>query len=335
MIPDTDSLEPIIDLIFLPNNLEGDQCSALKELTSEQNDQAEKFLELYAPTPAKLGRTHLKEHTIDVEGHQPIRSKSTRRSPAIMDEMYKLTDKFIAHDIIEPSKSGWNSRIVMVRKPNGTYRLCIDYRDVNKISKKDAYPLPPMSNILDKLQRANYMSTIDLDQAFHQIPIERQSREVTAFSVPVRGHFQYKTMPFGLIGAPASFQRLIDKIIGLDIEPYVLAYLDNIVVVTETLEDHLKWLKETLRRIKDAGLTFNPEKCSFFRNEIKYLGFVVNNQGVKIDLEKLAPILGYEPPQNIRQLRRFLGFASWYRRFLPNLATVAELLTRLLKSKQS
>lgn len=251
-----------------------------------------------------------------------------------MVEMNKLIDKLIALDIIEPSKSGWNSRIVMVRKPNGTYRLCIDYRDVNKVSKRDAYPLPSMSNILDTLQEANYISSIDLELSFHQVPLELQSREVTAFSVPGRGHFQYKTMPFGLTGSPATFQRLIEKILGPDMEPFVFSYLDDVIVATRTFEDHMKWLKEVLRRIKEAGLTINPDKCMFFRNEIRYLGFMVNNEGVKIDPAKLAPVLDFPSPQNLRQLRRFLGFASWYRRFIPNLSTAAEPLTLLLRSKQ-
>lgn len=131
--------------------------------------------------------------------------------------MNALIDKLIKVDIIEPLKSGWNSRIVMVLKPYSTYRLCIDYREVNKVSKKDAYPLPSMAHILDTLQSANFISSIDLDQAFHQVPLKLQSREITAFSVPGRGHFQYKTMPFGLTGSPVTFQRLIEKILGPDI----------------------------------------------------------------------------------------------------------------------
>ena len=192
-----------------------------------------------------------------------------------MDEINKLTDKRIEQKLVEPSNSAWSSPVVMARKSNGTYRLCIDFREINRVTKKDAYPLPPMTNILDKLQKANYISTIDLDQAFHQVPLDEKSKELTAFTVPGRGLFQFTCMPFGLTNAPATFQRLIDKVI----------------IVSETFEDYLKWLKEVLDRLAAAGLSVNPDKCLVFRNEIRYLDFLINNEGVKVDPSKLAPIL--------------------------------------------
>jgi len=166
-------------------------------------------------------------------------------------------------DIIEPSRSEWSTPIVMVRKPNGTYRFCLDFRKLNSVSKKDAYPLPYMNAILDKLRSARYISTIDLSQAYFQIPLERSSRELTAFTVPGKGLFHFKRMPYGLTGAPATFQRLLDRLIGPEMEPHAFAYLDDIVVVTQTFDEHLEWLKRVLNRIREAGLTINPEKSKF------------------------------------------------------------------------
>ena len=202
----------------------------------------------------------------------------------------------------------------MARKSNGTYRLCIDFREINRVTKKDAYPLSTMTNILDKLQIANYISTIDLDQVFYQAPLNEKSKGLTAFTVPGRGLFQFTRMPFGLC---------------------LYAYLDDVIIVNETFEDHLKWLKEVLDRFAAAGLSMNPDKCLFFRSEVKILGFLINNEGVKVDPSKLGPILNLPAPRNSRKLKSCLGSAGWYRRFIPNFATVAEPLFRLLKKAQS
>lgn len=219
----------------------------------------------------------------------------------------------------------------MVKKPNGKYRFCLDFRRVNGVSKKDAYPLPNMNGILDKLRSARYISTIDLSQAYFQIPLAKESREITAFSVPGKGLYHFTRMPYGLTGAPATFQRLLDRLIGPEMEPHVFAYLDDIVIVTPTFEEHISWLKKVLDKINTAGLTVNPDKCEFCRSQVRYLGFIVQREGLTVDPEKTRPILEYPAPRNIRQLLRFLGMSSWYRRFIPQFATLSEPLTRLLK----
>ena len=141
--------------------------------------------------------------------------------------------------------------------------------------------------------------------------IDEMSKKLTAFTVPGRGLFQFIRMPFGLTNAPATFQGLIDKVIGPELEPHAFAYLDYVnyvIVVSETFEDHLKWLKEVLDRLAAIGLSVNPDKCLFFRSEIRYLGFLINNEGVKVDPSKLAPILDLPAPRNIPKPRSFLGF---------------------------
>ena len=274
---------------------QGIEPSEVKEFTKTQMALVENF------TRKKLGATHLAKHTIDVGDHLPIKQKSP---------------------------------VLMVRKSNRSYRLCINFREINRVTKKDAFPLPPMTKILDKLQKANYISTIDLDQAFHQVPLDEKSKELTAFTVPGRGLSQFTQMHFELTNAPATFQRLIHKVIGPELEPHVFAYLYDVIIVSETFEDYLKWLKEVLDRLAAASLSINPEKCLFFRSEIKYLGFLINNEGAKVDPSKLAPILDLPAPRNIRKLRSFLGSAGRHRRFIPSFATVAEPIFRLLKNAQ-
>ena len=156
----------------------------------------------------------------------------------------------LADDIIEPSNSGWSNPIIIVRKPDGSYRFCLDFRKLNKVTKLDAYPIPKMENILDKLRSTRYISTMDIQKGFLNVALEKNSRDKTAFSVPGRGLFQFKRIPFGLTNAPATFQRLVDSLIGPEMEPHVFAYTDDIIVVTETFEDHLKWLSIVLKKSK-------------------------------------------------------------------------------------
>ncbi|GAB1865875.1 Reverse ribonuclease integrase [Camponotus japonicus] len=307
-------------------------CCGLSELSSRESQRLEKFLEGHiVGDPNKPGATSLTEHKIDVGGHAPVKQRYYPVSPKIQEAIYAEVDKMLAAGIIEPSKSEWSSPIVMIKKPNGSYRFCLDFRKLNSVSKKDAYPLPYMNAILDKLRSASYISTIDLSQAYFQIPLERNSRELTAFTVPGKGLFHFTRMPYGLTGAPATFQRLLDRLIGPEMEPHAFAYLDDIVVVTRTFEEHLSWLKRVLDRIREAGLTINPEKSKFCRSQVKYLGFLIQQEGLKVDPDKTAPIVEYPPPRNIKQLRRFIGMASWYRRFIPQCATLLEPLTRLLR----
>ena len=238
----------------------------------------------------------------------------------------------LAAGVIKESFSEWSTPIVMAKKANDGYRLYLDFRKLNAVSKKDAYPIPYMSDILKQLKASKYISTIDLSSAFNQIPLDEACQEYTAFTVPGSGLFQFVRMPFGLSNAPATFQRLIDRVISPELRPRAFCYLEDIIVVTETFEEHLKWLEAVLDKITQANLTVNPEKCEFCRAEEKYLGYVVNREGLSVNPEKTEPILSYPAPKNIRQLRRFIGLASWYRRFIPEFAVVAEPLIRLFRS---
>ena len=219
----------------------------------------------------------------------------------------------------------------MVRKGDGSYHLRIDFRKVNEISKKDAYPIPFITEILDKLSVARYISTIDLNKAYHQIPLSEESNPKTAFIIPGRGLYQYRRMTFGLTGAPGTFQRLMDQVITSDMRPYVFAYLDVAIVFTENFQDHLYWLEKTINWLTEAGLMLSPDKCHFCRSEVKYLGFKINQDGLVVDDDKVRPILDYPRPRNLRQLRRFIGATSWYRRFIKDYAKLWEPLTRLIK----
>jgi transposase InsO family protein len=240
-------------------------------------------------------------------------------------------DKMLAEGVIEPSNSPWSSPIVLAKKKDGKHRFCIDFRKVNEVTRKDAYPLPFINVILDKLRRARYISTIDLKSGHWQVPLTPSSKPITAFTVPSRGLYQFRVMPFGLHSAPATFQRLMDRVIGPELDPYCFAYLDDIVVLGETFEQHLEVLQEVFRRLRAANLRLNPDKCQFGRRSLTYLGHVVTAAGIRTDPDKVAAIRQLATPKTLRQLRRFLGMASWYRRFIPDFSRIAAPLNRLLK----
>lgn len=278
----------------------------------------------------KLGRTSLVEHKIIVDS-PPIKSRYYPVSPAIQERINKELEFMLENDIVEPSESSWSSPILLVPKPNNQWRFCVDYRKLNRLTKKDAYPLPYVSAILDKLRNAQYLSSLDIKSAYWQVPVSKESREYTAFTIPNRGLFQFKVLPFGLSNSPATWQRLIDKVIGSDLEKYCLVYLDDIIVVTESFESHLKILEEVFKRLLTAGLTLSKEKCQFCRESLKYLGYVVDRQGLHVDPEKVSAILNLPTPRNVKQVRQVIGTISWYRKFVPNFSKVIAPLCSLLR----
>ncbi|XP_022188087.2 uncharacterized protein LOC111046770 [Nilaparvata lugens] len=280
------------------------------------------------------GRTHILKHKIKLqEGVEPFRLRPYPRNPIMQKVIDEEVDTMLEQGVIEPSCSSWSSPIVLVKKSNGKIRFCIDFRKLNSVTHRDAYPLPNMTGILDRLRDAKYISTIDLKSGYWQVPLDEESKELTAFIVPGRGLFQFKVMPFGLHSAGATFQRLLDQVIGPKLEPYAFAYLDDVVVLGETLESHREHLAEVFQRLRDAGLIINKDKCNFLKSELKYLGHIVTEQGLRTDPETIRAVRDFPTPQRVKSLRSFLGLASWYRRFVPNFSELANPLHRLLKLK--
>jgi len=189
---------------------------------------------------------------------------------------------------IEDLKSPYSSPIVMVKKKTGKWRLCVDFRQINAKSVKDAYPMPHMNYILDQLSEARYISTVVLKDGYWQIPLEENSRQYTAFTVPGQGLFHVRVIPFGLHSTSATFQRALDQVIGPEMSPHAFAYQNDKIVIGRTLEEHKRNLREVFRRLKDANLRFNPEKYQLFKKELLYLGHRVTSDGIGTDPEKVA-----------------------------------------------
>ena len=202
------------------------------------------------------------------------------------------------------------------------------------MTKRDVYPLPQVIATLDKLRGARYLSTIDLKNGYWHVPLTEGSKaECREGPLSGRGLFELNVMPFDLHSAPSTFQRLLDRVITPDMAPHTFAYLDDIVVCTTTFQEHIEVLAKVFQKLYDARLKSNPEKCQFFRAELKYLGNIVDKEGLRTDPEKVAAIKNLSPPKDLKEARRFLGLISWYRRFIKDVARIAAPLHRLLKKR--
>lgn len=304
---------------------------AVDHLKPVEKQKLDEFIEqTFQNMPDKLGCTHIVEHEIRTNS-PPIKQRHYPLSPVLQKQVNQELDQMLKDGIIEPSNSPWASPIVLVKKPDGTFRFCVNYKKLNEVSLPDAYPLPFISSTLDKLRDARYLTTLDIKSAYWQIPVAESSRPYTAFVVPTRGLFQFRRMPFGLHNAPATWQRFIDRVIGVDLEQYCFVYLDDICICTPTFEKHLEVLQTVINRIRDAGLTLNREKCKFCKPELKFLGYVVGASGLMVDPEKVEAIIRIPIPKTVSEVRRLVGIASWYRRFVPNFSTIVSPLTSLLR----
>ena len=312
------------------------ECAGICELGESEKDRMDRLIdEILARQTGELGLTDLIEHRIELTDTMPIRHKFRRMSPRMIEIATEEVNKLAAQGVIERSASDYNSAPVLVRKSDGSCRMCIDYRDLNKKTKRDAYPVPNMDTILDKLRKAKYLSKIDLKSAYHQIPMESSSKRYTAFALPGSGLWQYRRLPFGLSNAPMTFMRLIDALFGPEVEPHIFGYLDDIIVVTENFEDHLHWVKVVLERLIGAGLSVNRDKCEFGCSRVVYLGFLLDNEGLRPDPSKIAPVLEYPAPKSVKQLRRFLGMVGWYARFIERDSEHKIPLVKLLRKTQT
>lgn len=280
-----------------------------------------------------LGRTSLISHRIDTGTTDPIKQRYYRLSPEKKRIITEQVDEMLSLGVISPCESPWSSPVLVVGKKDGKPRFCLDSRKLNSVTKKDAYSLPYVSEILDNLKNAKYLTSLDLSKAFWQIPIHEDDREKTAFYVPGRGTFMFNVTAFGLTNAPATQQRLVDSLFMPDLELKAFCYLDDVIIVSETFDEHVSVLLRVLQKLKRANLTINFDKCRFFRDSLKYLGYVVDSHGLRTDPDKVQAILNYPVPSNRKEVKRFLGTASWYRRFIPNFSTIAGPLNKLTSTK--
>ena len=277
-----------------------------------------------------VGRTTRGEHAIDTGTARPIATPLRQVAWVERDLIRDEVNKMKSQKIVIDSSSPWASPPVLVWKKDGTVRFCIDYRRLNEMTTPDQYPLPRIDDVLDALETGAYFSVIDLKSGYWQIPIKAEDGEKTAFRT-ADGLFQFTVMPFGLRNAPATFQRLMDVLLSGLKWNGLLVYMDDIIVYSASAQTYLALLEETLSRLAGAGLKINPKKTVLVAKEVTYLGHVVSAQGIKADPRKITAVQNIQPPQNITQVRAFLGLAGYYRRFIDRYAAITLPLTRLTK----
>lgn len=269
----------------------------------------------------------------------PVYQKSYPYPVAYKEEVEKQIEKLLADGIIRPSRSPWNSPVWIVPKKMDAsgekkFRLVIDYRKLNEKTISDTYPMPEISNILDQLGGNQYFTTLDLASGFHQIEMDPRDIEKTAFSINY-GKYEYTRMPFGLKNAPAIFQRGMDDVLRKHIGKRCYVYMDDVVVFGKTLEEHLENLKIVLETLQSANLKVQLDKSEFLHNKIEFLGYIIAQDGIMPNKNKIEAIEKFPEPKTIKQLRGFLGLLGYYRRFIKDFAKVAKPLTTLLRGVKS
>ncbi|KAA8495185.1 Transposon Ty3-I Gag-Pol polyprotein [Porphyridium purpureum] len=285
--------------------------------------------------PQSLPPDRKVNHTIKLKDEKPVRvGRVYRLSPSELEALRESLNDLLKRGFIRPSRSPFGAPVLFVKKKDGSLRMCVDYRALNDVTIKDRYPLPNMEEMLDQLRHAKYFSKLDLFSGYHQILVEPDDVKKTAFQTRY-GLFEFLVMPFGLCNAPATFQRTMNELFADLLDTTVVVYLDDILVYTKDEESHVTALREVFSRLQKAGYKLKGKKCSFFVQEVEYLGNIVGNGVIKMDPRKINALKEWPEPRTVTELRSFLGMTNWFRRFVKGYSTVVAPLTQLLQNVKS
>ena len=324
-----------------PVKSDGDRAEVEADASSVEHAAAKKLLGNYRDVfpedlPSGLPPKRDVDHRIELEpGSVPPTKAPYRMSPAQLDELKKQLNELFEKQFIQPSKSPFGAPVLFVKKKDGSTRMCIDYRALNKVTIKNKYPLPRVDELLDRLHGAKWFSKIDLRSGYHQVRIATEDVPKTAFRTRY-GHFEFLVLPFGLTNAPATFMQLMNGIFHDNLDDFVIVFLDDILIFSKTAEEHTRHVEAVLKVLREHKLFAKESKCEFFRQSIAFLGYLVTKDGITMDPEKVKAIVEWPTPlKTVRDVRSFLGLAGYYRRFVNGFSKTAAPLTELLKKDKN
>ena len=295
------------------------------------DDLIDEYQHIFARDDSDLGYCDITKHKIPTVDAIPVSQPYRRIAPTMLQEVREHLQKLKDANVIVESHSPYASPVVLVRKKDGSLRMCVDYRRLNAKTINDAFPLPRIQESFDALAGARFFSSIDFASGYHQIAMDPNDQSKTAFTTPF-GLFEYTRMPFGLTSAPATFQRLMQRVMSDFLFEHMLVYLDDLLVYSKTFEEHLTHLRRLFQRIQTTGLKLRLDKCQFLPERVTYLGHTISSEGIACEDEKVQKVIDWPVPKTVKELRSFLGFASYYRRFVKGFAKIAAPLHDLVTS---
>lgn len=334
--PETDNSTDVDDEHWILDKID---LTGLEEYSKADQDFAKevmlKYSNLFSKHDLDMGRTNLVKHNIILSDPLPFKERYRRIPPQMYEEVKAHLKEMLDLGAIRPSHSPWASAIVLVRKKDGKLRFCIDLRKLNQRTIKDSYSLPRIEQVLDSLVGAQIFSSLDLKAGYWQVEMVEECKPYTAFTCGPMGFYECETMPFGATNAPATFQRLMENCLGELNMNWCIVYLDDIIIFSKDPRSHIERLEAVFKKLQAAGLKLNPKKCSFFKKKISYLGHVVSAEGVATDPKKLEAVKNWPIPFTVYDVRSFLGFIGYYRKFIKDFSKIAKPLRTLLQGLES
>ena len=293
------------------------------------NQLFEDYHDIFALGSLELGKTSLVKHAIKLDNEQPFKERYRRIPPHQFEEVRKHLQEMEEIGAIRRSNSPWASPVVLVRKKDGSLRFCIDLRKLNSRTIKDAYSLPRIEESLDCLNGSKIFTSLDLKSGYWQVELDDASIPLTAFTVGPLGFYECVRMPFGLTNAPATFQRLMESCLGELHLNWCIIYLDDVIIFAKDPKEHLTRLEGVFKKLRAAGLKLKPSKCEFFKDQIAYLGHIVSKNGIATDPKKIRDVKDWPVPATVTDVRSFLGFTNYYRKFILRYAQISKPLHEL------
>jgi transposase InsO family protein len=322
-VSEIDSSKLVNDLKVDYTDLDSNQQAGLQDVIS-------RYAHIFSHSDIDVGHSTAVQHKIELTDNFPFKQRYRRIPPAMFDDVRSHLQQLLSAGIIRPSHSPWSSNVVLAKKKDGSIRMCIDYRQLNQRTVKDSYALPRIEEILDALGGNTYFTVLDMKSGYHQVELEEDHKQRTAFTVGPLGFFEYNRMPFGLVNAPATYQRLMEECLGDLHTTICFIYLDDLIIFSKTYEEHIERLEMIFQRLEKHNLKLSPKKCSFFQRRVKYVGHIVSENGVEADPEKIDKVVNWPTPTTPEEVRKFLGFAGYYRKYVKDFAKITKPLSELM-----